>query len=109
MTHRIVSMAVLLLLAFAPAVAAKDFENRIAAKPGGHLRVDLKGGSIEVEFPEDASVDLDAKTSGGRVEIEHEILVRGTSGRSHIVGQINGGGARLHLRTSGGDVRVRAR
>ena len=72
-------------------------------------RLETSSGSIEVEFPEDASVDLDAKTSGGRVEIEHEILVRGTSGRSHIVGQINGGGARLHLRTSGGDVRVRAR
>ncbi len=80
---------------------------RFSGDPEG--RVETSGGSIEAEFPEDAGADLDARTSGGRVEIEHGILVRGGMGRSKVVGEINGGGRELRLRTSGGNIRVRAR
>jgi hypothetical protein len=80
---------------------------RFTGVPEGSLRT--SGGSIEAEFPEDASVTLDARTSGGRVHVEHEILVRGGADRSRIEGKINGGGPKLELRTSGGNIRVRAR
>ncbi len=80
---------------------------RFTDDPEGQL--ETSGGSIEVEFPEDAGVDLDAQTSGGRVEVEHGILVRGSLDRSHVVGKINGGGRTLQLRTSGGSIQVRAR
>ena len=77
--------------------------------PEGDLQT--SGGSIEAEFPEEAACNLDARTSGGRVEVESELNLTGRTQirRGHIVGRINGGGPDLRLRTSGGNVRVRVR
>ena len=36
-------------------------------------RLETSGGGIDVAFPEDAHVDLDAKTSGGSVLLEHDL------------------------------------
>ncbi len=69
---------------------------------------ETSGGSIVVWFAPDEGVDLDAKTSGGHVRVEHEILVRGSMNSRHIVGAMNGGGELLRLRTSGGNINVRA-
>lgn len=80
---------------------------RFSDSPGGHIRT--SGGSIEVEFPSQSGINLDARTSGGRVLVDGEILVQGTLDRGHVVGLINGGGDDLELRTSGGNVRVRER
>jgi DUF4097 and DUF4098 domain-containing protein YvlB len=75
--------------------------------PEGDLRT--SGGSIEVEFSEDAALELEAETSGGRVQIDSEIRVVGVLGRDQVKGQVNGGGAQLRLKTSGGNIRVRVR
>ena len=80
---------------------------RFTSPPEGHL--ETSGGSIEVEFPEGAGFDLDAKTSGGRVRLEREIEIRGAVSRGHVVGEVNGGGGELTLRTSGGNILVEAR
>jgi len=77
---------------------------RFRGAPAGSL--ETSGGSVEAAFPEDAALDLDARTSGGRVEVEHPILVQGSSGPSQLAGRINGGGPTLRLRTSGGNIRV---
>lgn len=78
-----------------------------AQAPSGTL--DTSGGRIEVRFAADAKVDLDAETSGGRVEVEHHVARTDAQGKHRIAGGINGGGAPLRLRTSGGNIRVRAR
>ena len=75
-------------------------------EPSGVLKT--SGGRIEVAFPADAGVDLDAETSGGSVSVELPVLTKGKSDRNHVVGKINGGGALLQLRTSGGNISVRA-
>jgi DUF4097 and DUF4098 domain-containing protein YvlB len=80
---------------------------RFSGVPEGSL--ETSGGSIEVEIPEDAAVTIDAKTSGGRVRIDSELRVTGTLQSSHIVGDINGGGPELRIRTSGGNIRVEER
>ena len=80
---------------------------RFSDEPEGVL--ETSGGGIEVEFHQEAGASLDAKTSGGRVEVEHGILVRGDLDPDHVVGDINGGGRALLLRTSGGDIRIRER
>jgi ferric-dicitrate binding protein FerR (iron transport regulator) len=80
---------------------------RFNERAEGQLRT--SGGSIEVEFSEDTGVDLKAETSGGRVEVEDELRTLGSIERSRIEGEINGGGPELQLRTSGGNIRVRAR
>jgi hypothetical protein len=80
---------------------------RFTGVPEGTVKT--SGGSIEAEFAEDAGVDLDARTSGGRVEIEEEIRVSGRIDPSRVEGEINGGGPHLKLRTSGGNILIRAR
>lgn len=84
-----------------------SIEVRFSGAPGGVLKT--SGGSIDAEFPRDSGIYLDAKTSGGRVQVESEITIKGTMERSHITGKINGGGPHLELRTSGGNIRIRER
>lgn len=78
---------------------------RFAGEPEGEVRT--SGGGIEAEFSEDAALDLDARTSGGRVRIEDDIEFRGSVESSRVKGAIRGGGAPLRLETSGGSIRVR--
>lgn len=80
---------------------------RFAGMPEGH--VETSGGSIEIELPEGAGVDLEAGTSGGRVEIDSSIQVDGSVSRHEVSGELNGGGESLDLRTSGGNIRIRTR
>ncbi len=78
---------------------------RFEGPPEGTL--ETSGGSVEVEFPDDAPVTIDASTSGGRVQIDSDLRIRGTLQSSRVVGDINGGGPELRIRTSGGNIRIR--
>ncbi len=80
---------------------------RFRERPEGELRT--SGGSIRAELPADAPFDLEAETSGGRIEIDPEFRVVGEVHSDKVDGEINGGGPSLELRTSGGNVRVLAR
>lgn len=77
------------------------------AAPEGDL--ETSGGSIEVEFPESEGAAIDARTSGGRVELEPGIALQGQRDPERVVGELNGGGAPLRLQTSGGNIRIRTR
>ena len=77
---------------------------RFDGDPEGAL--ETSGGSIDVEIPEGAGVDLDARTSGGRVSVQPEITMSGALRSNQIEGSINGGGPKLRLRTSGGNISV---
>jgi len=68
------------------------------------------GGSLTLHLPERAAFDIDAKTSGGRVAIADGFAVttRGTSSKYEVTGTVNGGGPDVHLRTSGGAIRIQA-
>lgn len=69
-------------------------------------RLETSGGSIEVELPDEEGVDLDARTSGGRVVISEDFGISGNVERDRVEAKINGGGKQLELRTSGGNIRV---
>lgn len=90
-----------------------------AKTSGGSVRAQLStltrdsslttsGGSITLRVPDDAAFSIDAKTSGGNVAIDEAFALtgRGTHSRSKVTGTINGGGPDLHLRTSGGTIRI---
>jgi DUF4097 and DUF4098 domain-containing protein YvlB len=95
----------------------------LASTSGGSIRAEFagaikgncdlrtSGGNVEVAVDRPAGFNLDAATSGGGVEVvELPIAIeRGAVGKSHIAGAVNGGGAVLKLRTSGGNIRVAAR
>lgn len=69
------------------------------------------GGDVEVELVKNAGFQLDASTSGGDVKASGLTITieKGGTGKSRLVGAVNGGGPRLKLRSSGGDVTVRTR
>ena len=66
------------------------------------------GGGITVDMASNAAFQLDASTSGGGVQSEFTVMgaVNG-SDRHSLRGTVNGGGPLLHLRTSGGGIRIR--
>ena len=68
--------------------------------------LESSGGSIEVSGPDDLKVDLDAETSGGRVYTDFPVTLTGEINPQSLVAKINGGGPKLYLRTSGGNIRV---
>lgn len=74
-------------------------------EPEGTVRTG--GGAIDVEFPDDAGTDLDARSGAGRISVAHDHVVT-ERGRSRIVALVNGGGPPLLLRTGGGSIDVRA-
>jgi hypothetical protein len=51
---------------------------------------------------------VDASTSGGGVNSDVPVTIRGRVSRNALQGDLNGGGPLLRLRSSGGGVRVAA-
>ncbi len=80
---------------------------RFASEAEGSL--ETSGGSIVVEIPDRSGVFLDARTSGGRVELPPRVRLEGSRSRESVRGEFNGGGGDLTLRTSGGNIRVELR
>ncbi len=91
-----------------------------ATTSGGNVRATLtepmkqdtvlstSGGDVRVRVVKGAGFELDASTSGGDVRAEGLTLTiaKGGVGKSGLAGSVNGGGPRLKLRSSGGDISV---
>ncbi len=94
---------------------------------GGHVSADTSGGSVSVGFAQGnssggeistsgggvtvtvdpaANLDIDAASSSGSVSSDLPVTVRGTISKKALHGTLNGGGATLRLRSSGGPVRI---
>ncbi len=71
--------------------------------------ISTSGGSVKVRLDKASAFLLDAHTSGGDVDASGITITieRGGVGKSRLVGQVNGGGPRLKLRSSGGDITIR--
>ena len=67
------------------------------------------GGSVRVSVDKSAAFRLDASTSGGDVDAEGLTLTleKGSRSRGKLAGAVNGGGALLKLRASGGGISIR--
>lgn len=98
-------------------IKTQDIDGNVSAHTsGGSIRVTMtkqitenaslttSGGSITANLLEDIKVDIDASTSGGRVHSDFN--VDGVQKKRSIKGEINGGGPKLRLRTSGGSVHI---
>jgi putative adhesin len=69
------------------------------------IRLTSSGGSIELALPGSAAVDVEARTSAGRIKTNLPLqLTRADD--EHLEGKLNGGGSPVVLRTSGGDITV---
>lgn len=80
----------------------------ISRQPSGDSKLSTSGGGVVVTLAPSIAVDLDAHSSGGGVSSDVPVTIRGTHDDNSLKGQINGGGPRLVLRSSGGGVRVKS-
>ena len=79
-------------------------------QPQGDSELTTSGGSIAVHLGPETGFDMDARASGGRVRVEGlPIEVEGDIDKHSLQGRINGGGAALTARTSGGSIVVASR
>lgn len=81
-----------------------DIEATFAAPPTGDCRLTTSDGNISVRLAETAGVDLDIRTSDGQIVSDFPVMVQGKLSDDTLIGTINGGGYRLLVKTSDGDV-----
>lgn len=81
----------------------------ISRQPRDNCRLSTSGGGVTVYMNPDLSFDIDAQSSGGGVNTEMAVTFSGKISRNRLVASINGGGPELHLRSSGGGIRIRER
>lgn len=83
-----------------------------ASTSGGDVRVELRdnkgidlstsGGNVTLTLPKSATGLINAETSGG--EVSCDFPFSGKMQEGSLEGTINGGGERIHLESSGGDI-----
>ena len=80
---------------------------QLSQQPRADSRLSTSGGGITISIAPGVSVDLDAHTSGGDVDTDIPVTLLGRQDDSSLQGKINGGGPKLILRSSGGNIHVR--
>lgn len=71
---------------------------------GGNI--DSSGGGVEVVVDPTVGLDVDAASSAGSVSCDLPVTVQGKISGHSIHGALHGGGERLHVRSSGGGIRI---
>ncbi|HEX4494391.1 MAG TPA: DUF4097 family beta strand repeat-containing protein [Thermoanaerobaculia bacterium] len=72
----------------------------------GDLHLETTNGGISLSLPKDARLSVDAETSNGG--IHSDFTVPGAkAGKHSLKGDVNGGGAKLVIRTTNGGVRIK--
>jgi hypothetical protein len=79
----------------------------ISQQPKGDCRLKTSGGSITVYLAEDVALSVDAGTSGGSIHTEFPVTIQGKIDKRILKAQINGGGPKLYLHTSGGSIYIK--
>jgi len=80
---------------------------QVEGAPTADWNLNASSGDITIELPEDATFELDAKTSSGDLDSTHPITVVGKINKKKLHGMVRGGGPLLSLRTSSGDIRIK--
>ncbi|HEX7706098.1 MAG TPA: hypothetical protein VF701_06515 [Thermoanaerobaculia bacterium] len=83
-----------------------SIQARISGQPSADSHLSTSGGRVKVELNPGVAVDVDARASGGGVRADIPVTVHGKIGKNEVRGQINGGGPKLTLRTSGGGITI---
>jgi hypothetical protein len=70
------------------------------------LTLETTNGGVTLKLPRDARLSIDAKTSNGGVSTDFTLDGGEKPGRHSLVGDVNGGGSRLSIRTSNGGIHI---
>ena len=73
-------------------------------QPRSGSELSTSGGTITVDLAANIGVQLDAKSSGGRLRASDDLDFRGDASKDSLQGEINGGGPSLRVRASGGSI-----
>ncbi len=68
--------------------------------------LDSGSGSVRLNLGPQTHFSLDADTGSGTVRVTQAILMSGDHNRHHVIGNVNGGGPALRVRTGSGDVEI---
>jgi hypothetical protein len=80
----------------------------IRVTKGQPLRFETTNGRITVALPKDVALDVDAGTTNGSISTDLPVETR-TIDSNSLRGTINGGGTRLHARTTNGGIAIKTR
>lgn len=78
----------------------------LSRQPHSDSRLSTSGGGITIHVAPNVALDIDAQTSGGDVASDVPVTLLGKQNDSSLNGKLNGGGPKLVLRSSGGDIRL---
>jgi DUF4097 and DUF4098 domain-containing protein YvlB len=71
----------------------------------GDINLDTTNGGVVLRVPRDLRANLDVATSNGGIHSDLEVQ-GGEKSRKRLVGEVNGGGGLLKVRTTNGGVRI---
>ncbi len=80
----------------------------LVRQPIEDCRLEVSGGGIVLSLPKAAAINLDARSVGGKIESEMPVTVQGEHHAGALEGKLNGGGTRVVLRSSSGDIKIKA-
>lgn len=63
-------------------------------------------GSITLKLPPSSSFNLDARTSSGTLQVNHQVTVQGSLSKSHIQGKVGSGGVIVDVHTGSGNIAI---
>ncbi|MGA2748346.1 MAG: DUF4097 family beta strand repeat-containing protein [Verrucomicrobiota bacterium] len=78
-----------------------------SAAPKEDCRLVVLGGDIDASLPPDAAMEVDAQCVGGKVESELPLTIQGKTQEGTLQGQLNGGGPKIKLRSTSGNIRLK--
>jgi DUF4097 and DUF4098 domain-containing protein YvlB len=78
----------------------------ISGEVAGNMQLRTSAGNIDLAVPENAPLDIDARTNVGRVISELPVAIS-ESGHEHLRGTLNGGGKSVVLETSAGNITLK--
>jgi hypothetical protein len=78
----------------------------VEARSNHGIKLSSSGGPISLLLPGDVHASIDAETSGGHVRTQLPLSSTELSESNHLRGEVNGGGERVSLHTSGGSIDI---
>lgn len=88
-------------------VEARSGSVHVEGVVAGDWYVSSSSGRVTLVLPEDASFELDARTSSGHIDLDHPVTVQGRLSRKSIRGTVRGGGPRLEIDSRSGSIEIR--
>jgi len=74
--------------------------------PQGRMQMETTNGNIALTLPRELHADVAAETTNGRVNINYKLATQGSISSKSIRGTVGGGGVRIGLQTTNGNIDV---